>query len=81
MIHKVDRLPHILQCLSDYKVGIKVIPIITKHGQDASRVLVYMKKSVQSPFMLKPALVISKHGKYTHIAQKILNGEQAIMWT
>ncbi len=80
MIHKTDRLPHILQCLSDKKAGVKILPIITKAGENTSRILIHITKGVNSSFTLKPPLTVYKNGVYTPHAEKILSGTQHIVW-
>ena len=70
MIHKTDRLPHILHCVSDKKVGIKIRPIITKHGEKSSRILVHICKGINTPFILHPPITIYKNGIYTETAKK-----------
>ena len=79
MIHKTDRLPHIIQALGDTVVGLKVLPIITKAGIPPSRVIVHIKKGSKSPFVMYPPLTIYKNGVLTKTATKILNGQQNII--
>lgn len=79
MIHKMERLPDIIQALGYIKLSLKALPIITKAGTPPNRVLIHITKGGKSPFIMHPPLIIYENGTLTATATKILNGKQDII--
>lgn len=80
MIHKMSRLADIVHILHPMRVGIKVRPIITKAGDNPTRVLIHITKNTNTPFVMYPPLVIYDGGTYTDTANAILHGKAHILW-
>ena len=73
VIHRADRLDHLLQGLKGRVGDLKILPITSKAGQVAKRILITGRKDVGNPCILfPPFLVHEKEGLYTPEAAKIL---------
>lgn len=59
MINRADRLPEILSLLYGRLGGIRVVPIWTKAGEPAKRVVVTGRKGVKSPAVLETGVVLN----------------------
>lgn len=57
-LHNAANLPELLQAFSNRFGAITVLPIVSRDGEDASRVLVRGKKGSRAPMNLKSPLVI-----------------------
>ncbi len=80
MINRADRLPEILSLLYGRLGGIRVIPIWTKAGEPAKRVVVVGRKGVKSPAVLETGVVLNDaDGNKTRQADGIMRfGESLI---
>ena len=81
LIHRADALPQLLGAL-DRRVGaITVLPIQTRIGADARRILVRAIKGSRAPFAIAPALCLQdERGAFTPALQAINRGEAALAW-
>lgn len=60
MINRADRLPEILSLLYGKLGGIRIVPVWTKEGRAAKRVLICGKKDSRSPCVLDPGIVLTR---------------------
>lgn len=73
MINRADRLPEILSLLYPKTAGIRVVPIFTKQGEPAKRVIVIARKGSRSPAVLEPGIILNDaEGHRTEIAEQIM---------
>lgn len=73
LINRADRLPEILSLLYGRLGGIRVIPIWTKEGEPAKRVVVVGRKGSKSPAVLETGVVLTdKNGQKTEKADAIM---------
>ena len=78
MINRVESLPVFIDALSGHVGGIAILPIYSKHNQDAKRIIVCAQKDSKSPSrILEPFIMHDNDGDYTVQAQKILRGGQS----
>lgn len=75
LIHRADRLDHILALLRGGFGEIIIDPLWPKAGVPAKRVIVQARKGVSSPTQLRPGTVLHlDDGHYTTTAQAIFKG-------
>jgi tRNA1(Val) A37 N6-methylase TrmN6 len=75
MIHRADRLDHVLAALSGPFGEITIHPLWPKAGAPAKRVIVHARKGVSSPTRLTAGTVLHQdNGEFTNEAQEALNG-------
>jgi tRNA1(Val) A37 N6-methylase TrmN6 len=60
LIHKAERLADILQALGSKAGGIRVVPLQSRAGEAAKRIVVSAIKGSRAPLVLAPGLVL--HG-------------------
>lgn len=73
MINRADRLPEILSLLYGRLGGIHIIPIWTKEGEAAKRVIIVGRKSSRSPAVLTPGITLmSTDGQRTQQAEAVM---------
>lgn len=73
LINRADRLPEILSLLYGKLGGIRIIPIWTKEGCPAKRVIVIGRKGAKSPAVLETGIVLTdKNGNKTVCADAIM---------
>ncbi|MBO4643976.1 MAG: methyltransferase [Alphaproteobacteria bacterium] len=73
MIHRADRLPEILSLLYGRLGEIRIIPIWTKEGEPAKRIIVIGRKGVRSPAILTTGLALMhSDGQRTDRAEAIM---------
>lgn len=73
MINRAEALPQMLSSLQGKAGDINIIPLYSKEGQKAKRVLVSARKSSKAPATIQPAFIIhKKDGTYTTQAEQIL---------
>ena len=81
MINRADRLPEILSLLYGKLGAIKIVPVWTKEGDDAKRVIVIGRKGVRSPALLSNGVTLmSADGKRTAQAEKIMREGSALLF-
>jgi tRNA1(Val) A37 N6-methylase TrmN6 len=75
MIHRADRVSHILAALAPSTGDIRVLPLFPKAGEAARRVIIDAGKGRRSPDTLLPGLVLhDSDGRYTPSADAVLRG-------
>ena len=73
LINRADRLPEILSLLYGRLGGIRIIPIWTKEGEPAKRVVIVGRKGSKSPAVLETGVVLTdKNGQKTEKADAIM---------
>ena len=73
LINRAEALSHICKVLHGKAGGMTILPIYSKKGQDAKRVIISVQKDSKAPTCILPPFVVhDKDGKYTADAQKIL---------
>lgn len=79
MINRADRLPEILSLLYGALGGLEIVPVYTKRGFPAKRVIVTGRKSSKSPAVLCGGVVLnSENGERTALAEAVMRGGEAI---
>ena len=80
MINRADRLPEILSLLYGKLGGIKIIPVWTKEGEPAKRVIIIGRKGVRSPALLTAGITLmSVDGERTAQAESIMRNGAALL--
>ena len=75
LIHRADRLDHILTLLRGRFGGITIHPLWPKQGVSAKRVIIQARKGTASPTQLEPGTVLHQaDGQYTDVARMVLSG-------
>ena len=73
MVNRVEALPQICAILKDKAGGLVILPIYSKVGQEAKRVIVAAQKDSKAPCrILSPFVTHDADGKYTPQAEKVL---------
>ena len=73
IVHRAEMLPQICMALQNKAGGLKILPIYSKNGQKAKRVIVAAQKDSKAPCKILPPFVThNNEGKYTDEAEKIL---------
>ena len=73
MINRTEALDEICYTAENKCGAIKILPVFSKQGQPAKRIIVSMQKDSKAPLCILPPLTIHKpDGSYTDEAQKIL---------
>ena len=73
LIHRAEALPQILTALHTKAGGLKVIPVYSKPGQNAKRIMLIAQKDSKSPANILPPLYIyDQNSEYTPEAHRIL---------
>lgn len=73
IINRAEALPEILHTLHHHAGEIKIIPIYSKCGQNAKRVIVSARKDSKAPSTIHPGFIVHNlDGSYTNQAEKIL---------
>ena len=82
LIHRADRLGHILGLLAAKAGSVRIRPVQPFANQPAKRVLVRAIKTGKAPLVLLPALILHdrSEAKHTPAAEAILRGEAALSW-
>jgi tRNA1(Val) A37 N6-methylase TrmN6 len=79
VIHRADRLEHLLALLTGRAGDIIVFPLWAAAGKDAKRVIVRARKGVSSPTRIASGLVLHEaDGRYTEAAQSVLRHGAAL---
>lgn len=81
MINRADRLPEILSLLYGKLGGIRIIPVWTKEGDAAKRVIVIGRKGVRSPALLTAGVTLmTADGRRTERAEAIMRNGEALLF-
>ena len=79
MINRADRLPEILSMIYGKLGDIRIIPVWTKEGEPAKRVIIIARKGSKTPASLTPGIVLMrKDGKRTVQAEEIMRNGSAL---
>jgi tRNA1(Val) A37 N6-methylase TrmN6 len=81
-IYPAEGLYHLLACMQGRFGNVTVMPIASRPGQDASRVLVRGTRGSRAPMRIMTPLVL--HGEdgngFTPTVEAILRGESRLVW-
>jgi tRNA1(Val) A37 N6-methylase TrmN6 len=80
LIHRPDALPLILQTLAGRVGGTAVLPVYSREGTKAGRILVRGEKGSRAPLAIAPPLVLHEGEGFTAIADNIHKGVAMIEW-
>jgi tRNA1(Val) A37 N6-methylase TrmN6 len=82
VIHRADRLAHLLALLSEKFGSVRIRPIHPFADAPAKRVLIRAVKTGKAPLELMPPLILHDRvgGKHTREAEAILGGDAALGW-
>lgn len=73
MINRAEAVDEILSCIHNRLGGIKIIPLFSKEGQNAKRVMIIARKDDKTPTeILNGITVHDKQGAYTSQAHAVL---------
>lgn len=79
MVNRVEALPVICAELKGKAGNIKILPIYSKKGQKAKRVIVCAQKDSKAPCEILPPLIVhSADGSYTEKAENILRKSMSL---
>lgn len=80
IVHRADRLSDILGFLHRRTGDIRILPIHSKAGQPARRVVVDAGKDRRTPDALMPGFILHQEdGSFTPAADAVLRGAQALI--
>lgn len=79
-IHTAEALPLLLKTLERGLGAITILPVHTKAGVPAKRVLVRAQRGSRKPLTIMPGLVLQEGEHRTEIAEKINKGEAWVSW-
>lgn len=81
LINRVEAIDEILNTFSKHAGGIKIIPVYSKPGQQAKRILISAQKDSKAPTVICPPFYMyNSDGTYTRAADEILRkGKSLIM--
>ncbi len=75
LIHRADRVDHVLGCLRRSCGDIRLCPLWPRAGAPARRVLISARKGTRGPAQLGPGLVLhDADGRFTNEADRVLRG-------
>ena len=87
LIHQVERLGQILKSFETMIGGIKILPITSKDGESAKRVLVMGTKGSRAPLKLLTPLIVHESSlpstekkTYTRLLERILREGRELPW-
>lgn len=73
MVNRAESLPQICTSLQNKAGGITVLPIYSKQGQNAKRIILRAQKDSKAPCVFLPPFYVHQNdGQYSDLAQKIL---------
>lgn len=79
MINRAEALEDILFCCHRRLGGIEVIPLYSKNGQRAKRIIIRGRKDSKAPLIIHPAVTIHEEsGAYSPEAALILRGGNSL---
>lgn len=78
LIHKAERLADILQALGSKVGGIRIVPLQSRPGEAAKRIIVSAVKGSRAPLVLAPGLVLhGEDGSYVPAVDAMLRSGAA----
>ena len=80
MVHRADYLQRIILSLGSKFGGIEVIPLYSREGEPAKRIVVRAIKGSRAPSMMRRGLIVHGNGEggYSEDALKVLRGGEAL---
>lgn len=79
LINRADRLPEIMSVLYGRLGALKIIPVWTKEGEPAKRVIIIGRKGVRSAAVLTPGIILMHaDGTRSKIAEEIMRQGKAL---
>ena len=78
IIHRPARLTELLAMLAAKAGKVRLLPIHSRKGQEAKRILVFAQKSHKGGLAILPALVMHESEGYSDAARRILEEAQAL---
>lgn len=81
MIHRADRTQDIVSILShkNHFGALEILPLFSKQGQPAKRVIIRAKRARKTPSILHAGLALHEQdGSYTRAAEEILRNAKAL---
>ena len=79
LIHRAEAVPALLSAL-DGRAAVTLLPVQSRAGQDATRVLVRAAKASRAPFRLAPPLILHGVDGFTPEAERLHRGEATLSW-
>ncbi len=80
VIHRTEALPQLLQVLERRAGGVTILPIHTREGAPAKRILLRAVCQSRAPLTLLPGLVLNGADEANAQAVRIARGEAALDW-
>jgi len=79
LIHKADRLPDVLAAL-DLRLGdVRVLPLASRAGRPADRILLRARKGARGPFRLLPPLVLHPGNRHSEFGPRYVPQVEAVL--
>lgn len=72
LIHRAEALEEILSILQGKVGNICVVPVYSREGQNAKRVMIMAQKTSKAPLKILPPLVVHTQNGHTKAAEQIL---------
>lgn len=81
MINRADRLPEIMAALYGRLGALKIIPVWTKEGEAAKRIIVTGRKGVRSAAVLTTGIILTRaDGTRSKAAEEIMRQGKALLF-
>ena len=80
IIHRSAMLPQILHVLERRAGGVTILPIHTREGAPAKRILLRAVCQSRTPLAIMPGLVLNRAGRSSAEADRIARGEASLDW-
>lgn len=80
ILHRTEALPLLLESLGRRAGALTLLPVHTKLGQPAKRILLRAVKGSRAPFAIKPAFVLRDGNTVTPETERINRGEIGLPW-
>ncbi|WP_158808735.1 tRNA1(Val) (adenine(37)-N6)-methyltransferase [Beijerinckia sp. L45] len=80
LIHRAEALPDMLAALQRRAGAVTVLPVHTKAGEPAKRVLARAVKGSRAPLAIAPGLVLRDDAGFTVEVERINRGEAGLGW-
>ena len=79
-MHRTEALPAILATLQGRTGAVTLLPVHTKAGAPAKRLLLRAVRGSRAPLTIAPALVLHDGAGFTPAVERINRGEAALDW-
>jgi tRNA1(Val) A37 N6-methylase TrmN6 len=81
LVHRADALPRLLAALDRRFGDVRIVPVLPRADEPATRILVRARKASRAPLSLLPPLVLHEaDGRFTPLAEALNTGEAGIKW-